>query len=744
MANTSRTMANRKRPSPTSAAAAAANGGPTDPGPGTNGNGASSSASAASSAAARSATRPPPPTRPLPAGIDALLARYARDLPPGGTVTVRLIKGPSSASVDPIAARKAAARRAAAAGGNAGGGGGGGEGSEAIAASVRGTGPRGSLAGAPLSFPRVAKFHETVTAPDFFATGSLKDGRMYEEEVPMAKDESDEDESTAYRPPSDGTGEGGSDANASGPPKKKKRRWRRNDARPRRWVLQEKSEFFERIRRRRQRGSAGGAADDDEESRGTSNQYHGVAESNDSKYVLFAVAPTIDADVPASAPSARTASEQIAVRQIHGFHTFHQPHKTASLTMEEAEDAIEKRRDVVTRYMMHGKLSAQGNSSEARAALASGVVKGGGRAGTRRLGPAPKAMSRARLLGRLAGGGGGDDDEDDVMGNVRFSSSRGGSSRARRELLSSMGDEGVKADGDGVLGGANDSEFGGRRRFMRVAADKDGDEGGGGSRGGKGGGAATTSTGFEAGAMEDGFYQRDVAAEYEALDYDANEQFDDDDVNVGEDEIVDDGGGFGGDYDSGDDNMMDSDEEEEGSDEDGFQGMATSSGMRAMLAKARGESPVDGAAPTADATDASAKGASEDGAAGGKGIDRMLDAAKKTAEEMEKKSMGDKNQSAAKGATGATLSPDAKAKAAVGIEKDKDGKRLITLEAIRREVWLNGGSITSKRLMKKFDVTSKNPDRQQLFKTIVMELCNMKKDADGSKKLVLKQHYSKI
>ena len=92
--------------------------------------------------------------------------------------------------------------------------------------------------------------------------------------------------------------------------------------------------------------------------------------------------------------------------------------------------------------------------------------------------------------------------------------------------------------------------------------------------------------------MEEGFYQRDVAAEYEALDYDANEQFEDDDVNVGEDEMMDDGGGYGGDF-SGDDNAIDTDDEEAGSDDDLFRGMATSSGLKAMLAKARGESPVN-------------------------------------------------------------------------------------------------------------------------------------------------------
>lgn len=97
--------------------------------------------------------RPPPAAAPttttLSTGIDQLLAKYARHLPPGSSVSVRLIKGPSSSSVDPIAAR------------------------------------RNAVNAVPLEFPRVAKFTESVTRPDF--AGSLAEGRMYEEDVPKAK-----------------------------------------------------------------------------------------------------------------------------------------------------------------------------------------------------------------------------------------------------------------------------------------------------------------------------------------------------------------------------------------------------------------------------------------------------------------------------------------------------------------------------------------------------------------------------
>lgn len=565
----------------------------------------------------------------------------------------------------------------------------------------------------------------------------------------QTQDESDEEESTAYRPTNiDANGElfdpndPSNTTSTTNKATKKKKRWRRNDPRPKRWVLQEKAEFFERVaaKRRRKLGSVSGDEDNNDGGGSKlSNQYHGVAEANSSKYVILTVDPTSLSTSGSSDnnnPSAKVATEQITIQPIYGFHTFSQPYKTASLTMEEAEDAIEQQRNVVTRYMMHGRHSnAASDKKEAAAQLASGIsVAAGGRGGNRPIGPPPKAMSRARLLGRLAGNGDVNaEDEEDVMADIKFSTSRGGSSRARKELLSSMADEGITVDDDGVLGGANDSEFGGRRRFANVAVDKSGDGYDATKSGGKGGAKGGTATGFEAGAMEEGFYQRDVSAEYEALDYDANEQFDDDDVNLGENEIQDDGGGFGGRYDDSDD-MFDSSDED--IDDDVFKGIASSSGLKAMLAKARGESPVntapDGSAAASDGLDGSGRGDE-----GSEGINAMLDAAKKTAEEMEKK----KTDSATGDADQKATSPKADVKA-VGIEKDKEGRRLITMEAIRREIWLNNGAIKSKRLMKKFDVTNKTPERQALFKSIVMELCTMKKDADGNK-LVLKQHYSK-
>lgn len=141
-------------------------------------------------------TQPQPPSSiPSSLRIDALLAKYARHLPPGGTISIQLIKGGTSTSVDPIAVRKAVAKKerqlqknnnattnssSAVNSGNDSDGGGGGKATAAEAAA------KVAAEKLTLTFPRVAKFPETVTRPNFY-TGALKDGRMYEEEVPLAK-----------------------------------------------------------------------------------------------------------------------------------------------------------------------------------------------------------------------------------------------------------------------------------------------------------------------------------------------------------------------------------------------------------------------------------------------------------------------------------------------------------------------------------------------------------------------------
>jgi hypothetical protein len=161
MAKTSKTMASRKRPPPTT-----------------------------SNGVGGAGAYHPPVGGPLPTGIDALLAKYARHLPPGGTLTVRLVKGPTSASVDPIAARREAAKAAKAAqrkrSANDDGSGDESDGGGAAAAADGTGGKKKRGMNVPLTFPRIAKFSQTVTPPDF-SKGNLKDGRLYEEEVPKLK-----------------------------------------------------------------------------------------------------------------------------------------------------------------------------------------------------------------------------------------------------------------------------------------------------------------------------------------------------------------------------------------------------------------------------------------------------------------------------------------------------------------------------------------------------------------------------
>jgi hypothetical protein len=158
----------------------------------------------------------PAPTQPPPTSssnnsvtslrIDTLLAKYAQNLPPGGTISIQLIKGGSTSSVDPIAVRKAAVKKerqlqraaaAAAAAASAASGmssgmssgndsDGGGGGSSSLLPAAAAAAALSAAEKLTLTFPRIAKFPETVSKPNFYS-GGLRDGRMYEEEVPLAK-----------------------------------------------------------------------------------------------------------------------------------------------------------------------------------------------------------------------------------------------------------------------------------------------------------------------------------------------------------------------------------------------------------------------------------------------------------------------------------------------------------------------------------------------------------------------------
>ena len=401
--------------------------------------------------------------------------------------------------------------------------------------------------------------------------------------------------------------------------------------------------------------------------------YEGFPEHNPSHYAILA---------------ASTSKVEVDMLPTpHAAQAFAQPRKALSLT--QAEQAISDQRAHMSRYMMH---------------------------------------SKGRLLGKLQEAA---DDEEDVMADVAFKNRKSGGGRAREELLTSMADEGVAVDDDGVLGGTNDAEFGGRRHFGRLKKEdtKRDTEEAGGERG---------AVGNDGLAMSDDFYKRDVMLEYEELDYDANEQFEDDDVDMGESEMhVDPNSGFGEEDDNPEDEEYDSDTV------GGAEGLATVAGFRALLAKARGETPPEQEANAAESKEDKKDGSrpsspktadaatAEDGASKVAGTDTLasvMAAAEKTAQAA-------KDKTAAKD----------KKPAPTGVELDENGQRLLTLEAIRREIWLHHGAIRMKRLMKIFDIKKKSSlERKNKFQELVKELCTMKIDPVEGNMLVLKQHYASM
>lgn len=566
------------------------------------------------------------------------------------------------------------------------------------------------------AFPLVAKFCESVVSPQFEAS-PWNTARLYQRDVPKAEDDSD-DEAAAASP-----------TKPAGQPKK---RWRaRNQEVKREWILQEQVEFLENMMAKRQGKTVSGNGD------GTSSVYRGVQEFNSSHYVLLEANPHVNNNI------------QVTVLPTpHATISFSQPKAVKTLTMSEAEQAIDDQRNKTSRFMMHDK---------------------------RRIfeGQAPIHQSRTRLLGKLLSAGGGDEDndidtkkkkapkrkrtilddddgdEDDVMGDLGFRN-RKGTAKARQELLSSFGDN-TRVDSDGVLGGANDSMFGQRgQRFGNFTAE------GGKKDATAAGSGGSKAAGNDGNAMADDFYQRDVQAEYEELDYDANEQFDDDDVDVGETDVVLGESNFGGiDEDDDDDDLED---DLQGERPTGAEGLASLAGFKLMLAKARGEITPEQLAELADKNKRQAeeedkilaendrKKENGDSSGSNDHLAQIMEAAEKARLEAESKAAAGAplpNSGSSDGDPhGDTGKPLKSTKNLV--EVDENGQRLVTLEAVRHEIWLTRGRITMKRLMKIFDVNKKSSqDRQQKFKEVVRELCTIEKDPIGGRMLVLKQHYSR-
>lgn len=491
-----------------------------------------------------------------------------------------------------------------------------------------------------------------------------------------------------------------------------KKRWRRkrNEPPKRQWVLQEQVEFLETMMAKRQKKT------DIYPAGKISSRYEGHPDHNPSHYVLF------ECKTANSKSAASGAAPSIQVTLLpappNSNITFAQPAARKGLSMNEAELAIQDQRNQLTRYMMHNK-----NQNSFLAHHGGKQVDG----------------SKARLMGKLVKvaakqGADDNDDNDDIMGDLAFRE-RKGNTKARKELLSSMGDDGVRVDDDGVLGGANDDEFAGKRHFGAFKASEEEKKNAAATDG-----ATSAEKGNAGMAMDDGFYQRDVKAEYEELDYDVEEQFDDDDVDIGETEVITDGG-----FAQEEDDENEDDEEFEDADNTvtGAAGLASVAGFKAMLAKALNPGAVD----------ANTEAEKEEGNdAGMKDAKKAVGKSKKSSAKADEQAshLEDIFNAAEKFKEKSTAKIEEKEvpKAGDAVEAptvDADGLRIITLPAVRKEIWLNHGQIPMKRLMKLFDIKKKSSaDRQNKFREVVKELCTMKTDPVGGRMLVLKQHYQNM
>lgn len=542
-------------------------------------------------------------------------------------------------------------------------------------------------------FPLIAKFPESVVKPDF-SKSPWHNARLYQQDVPKAHIDSDEE----------------AEEQAAIEAKKKWRR-KRNDPPKRQWVLQEQVEFLETMMAKRQKkeGFVPG---------NVSSRYEGVPEHNSSHFVLLECRTN-----GAGSHNGQDHNIQVTLLPAPPNTTvaFAQPASRKALSMNEAEQAIQDQRNNMTRYMMHSKQQNSFLNQNAK----------------------PVSQSKARLMGRLVNkatttADGQQDETDDIMNDVAFRD-RKGNTKARKDLLNSLGDEGVKVDDDGVLGGANDEEFGGKRRFGAFKAGQDEKN--------KQQQQGTDKEQGNAGmAMEDGFFQRDVKAEYDELDYDVEEQFDDDDVDVGETMVVVEDGVV-----QEEDDEEDTEEDNEGGNEvvSGAEGLASVAGFKAMLAKAK----------SGEKTDPKAEEEAANAAETGKKDDSKENITKKLVKKPTKFELAQ-----SRGLDSLFKKPEPKkvaetvTKAETKIvqeQKDNeeeplsqigpDGLRIVTLKAVRKEIWLNHGQIPMKRLMKLFDVKKKSDkERQQKFREVVKELCTMRTDPVGGRMLVLKQHYSNM
>ena len=344
-----------------------------------------------------------------------------------------------------------------------------------------------------------------------------------------------------------------------------------------------------------------------------------------------------------------------------------------------------------------------------------------------------------------------DDKDDDIMSDVLFTNRKGGNSRARSELLEGSilaGDnEGVRVgrdeNGNLVLGGGREEEFGGRNISFRGLVNELG-----GSNG-----AANSANGVRdvhKGGGESAF-SRDVSTLYEDLDIDQTEEFDNDDVGQGDEEIEMGGEEFeegartvleatdaqaGGEGDGSDLSEDDDDDNATG----GISGFGSRKGLDGMMMKARGEGPkVDENGMDEEDELGNKKGKST---AYKKEIGKKEEESEESEEEAEKeaeskkRSRDEDDEETNNGVVfkKANLQP---------LVDEVSGLRIMTQQTVHREIWLSGGKITMKKLSKVFAINKASEKSRTIgFMGFLKELCTMEGDKrEGGKVLVLKQHY---
>jgi len=648
-------------------------------------------------------TPTPTPTPPLNS-VDAILSYYSKTLKPGETISIPLYKGkPTTTSHDFFLMKNAQKLLSAAAATSAPGDTHNGNGT-----SANGTGA-GNGAAVPIPamirnltqpFPKLAKFTETTEKPEFLKNDELKTGRLYQEDIPKFRDDSedeDDDEPTSLRS------------------KKKKRRQRPPKQH---WVLQNDADFFKHLNIKLKKGKNPELASQLDQSEhnllnSLSNRYEGLPESNNSSYVMMeAMDGRGSGETSATGTGATNGpSPSISITTLHGFINFTQPAKFKTLNAQDAEIATQK---MIQNTNLHSSNTNNINNPASAAAHLNGSDIH------------QQTNTKNRLLRKLGttamANKNDDDDADNIMKDFKFREQNVSSAlKTRQELLNDIGNDDIKIDYDGTLGGANDSEFAGGRRFGRMNAMNKNDN-------------ETDQT--SGGGAEDDFYQQDVGDKFDNVDCDLDGLFDNNDEFMGAGETED--------YDGFADVEDDDSDEEEDELELGAGGFASKTGMKALIAKAKGDTTdaVPGVTPPVVALDNSNNkrpaGMSSGSDRSDDEKDMSLSPPKKKPRSTPTKDSGGAN----------AMSPDMLDSSGTDLV-DEYGLRIITLESVRREIWIRKCSIKVDVLCKIFQVTgsskglskaekTKRKERKSRFNNICFELCTMEGNL-----LTLKQHYAK-